>query len=90
MWNYFLNALIANSECCRWSDTRRIFSPPSSCGIYLNAYSCGLMCNPDTDDDDTLPVTEKGKAVVAQGSMTMTKTSDLERPLPTVVVEEMV
>lgn len=73
-----------------WSDTKRIFSPLSSCGICLNAYSCGLVCIPDTDGDDTLPVTERGNAVVAQNSMTTPKTSNLQRPLPTVVVEEMV
>lgn len=73
-----------------WSDTKQTFSPMSSCGICLNAYSCGLICSLGTDDDDALPVTEKSNAVVAQSSMTMPKTSDLQRPLPTVVVEEMV
>lgn len=73
-----------------WSDTKGFFSPLSSCGICLNAYSCGLICTPDTDDDDNLPVTEKGKDVAAQTSMTMPKTSTPQQPLPTVVVEEMV
>lgn len=73
-----------------WSDTKRIFSPLSSCGICLNAYSCGLVCIPDTDGDGIPPVTERGNAVVAQSSMTTPKTSNLQQPLPTVVVEEMV
>lgn len=73
-----------------WSDMKGTFSPLSSCGICLNAYTCGLVCNPDTDDDAALPVTERGNAVVAQSSMTIPKTSTLQRPLPAVVVEEMV
>lgn len=73
-----------------WSDMKMTFSPLSSCGICLNAYTCGLVCNPDTDDDVTLPVTERGNTVVAQSSMTVPKTSTPQRPLPAVVVEEMV
>lgn len=73
-----------------WSDTKQTCSHLSACGICLNAYSCGLICNPDTDDDELLPVTEKGSNVVVQSSMTMPKTSDIQRPLPAVVVEELV
>lgn len=73
-----------------WTDTKRTFSSLSSCGICLNAYSCGLFCNPDAEDDDVLPVTNKGNDAVGQSSMSMPKMSNIERPLPTVVVEEMV
>ncbi|KAG6367867.1 hypothetical protein INS49_002063 [Diaporthe citri] len=86
----FLNIFTKTFWKDMWSDTKRTFSPLSSCGICLNAYFCGLVCNPDTDDDVTMPVTEWDSAVVAQSSMTMPKTSTVQRPLPTVVVEEMV
>lgn len=69
-----------------WSDTRQACSPLSSCGICLNAYSCGLICNQDTDEDAALPVTENGNGngVVAQSFMAMPKPSELQQPLPTV------
>lgn len=41
-----------------WTATRNFFSPWSSCGVCLNAYSCGLVCNLDMDGDTNLPVAE--------------------------------
>lgn len=48
-----------------WSDTKQICAPLSSCGICLNAYSCGLVCNPATDDGVGLPTSEERNGVVA-------------------------
>lgn len=73
-----------------WVDMKRTFSPLSSCGIRVDTYSCGLFCNQDADDDEVLPVTSKGNNAVAQSSTTMPEKADLQRPFPTVVVEEMV
>lgn len=71
-----------------WTDTRKLFSPLSSCGVCLNTYSCGLVCNTDMDGNDNLPVAEKGNAVILQSHVTMSKRSDLQQAPPIVVVQE--
>ncbi|KAL1882133.1 hypothetical protein Daus18300_000618 [Diaporthe australafricana] len=66
------------------SDARQTCSPLSSCGISLNAYSCGLICNQDTDEEDAaLPVTGSGNGVVAKSFMAMSKMPEPQQPVPT-------
>lgn len=90
LFRSFLNIFTKTFWKDMWADTKWTFSPSSPCGVCLNAYSCGLACNPHTEGNGSLPVTENDDAFVAQNPMTMPKMPDLQRPLPTVVVEEMV
>lgn len=90
LFKSFLNIFTKTFWMDMWADTKWTFSPSSPCGVCLNAYTCGLVCNPKKERNDPPPARGNGDAFVTQNPMTMPKTSDLQRPLPTVVVGEMV
>ena len=78
-----------------WTDLKFLLSPYSWLGVWVNAYTCGCLCNADPDYDPELAgiigrketngtVSHEPKA---NGVMDDTKVPAPQRPAPAVVIE---